>query len=216
MSGPVGVYGGTFDPVHLAHLRLAEEAAEALGLEAVRWVPSGHPGHRGRPRTPAAHRVEMVRRAIAGNPRFVLDTQDAAAREPLFTIDTLARLRGELGATAPLVFLIGADQLVALATWRRWRELFLLAHFAVASRPGIPLSPDALPPVVADEVARRAGDAASLAGAPAGRIVTFAMTPLAISASVIRAALAAGRSVRYLLPAEVLAYIEANALYAGA
>jgi nicotinate-nucleotide adenylyltransferase len=216
VTRPIGIYGGTFDPVHFAHLRLAEEAADALGLERVRWVPSGNPGHRSVPRTPAAHRVEMVRRAIAGNPRFELDAADAQSSEPLFSIDTLARLRRELGPERPLVFLVGADQLLALDTWRRWQELFLLAHFAVASRAGIAIAPDTLPPAVAAELARRTGDPGSLAAAPAGRFVTFAMTPLAISASAIRAQLAAGRSVRYLLPAEVLTYIEANALYAGA
>jgi nicotinate-nucleotide adenylyltransferase len=213
---PIGVYGGTFDPVHYAHLRLAEEAADALGLEHVRWVPSGNPGHRTRPRTPAAHRVEMVRRAIVGNPRFELDVADAQSCEPLFSIDTLERLRAELGHDRPLVFLVGADQLLALDTWRRWRELFLLAHFAVASRAGVAIAPETLPPAVAEEVARRAGEPASLAASPAGRIVDFSMTPLQISASAVRTALATGRSVRYLLPAEVLAYIEANALYAGA
>lgn len=215
MSAPLGLYGGTFDPVHYAHLRLAEEAAEALGLARVRWMPAGNPGHRHAPRTPAAHRVEMVRRAIAGNPRFELDDADARSSEPLFTIDTLQRVREELGPAVPLVFLIGADQLLALATWRRWQELFLLAHLAVATRAGIAIAAETLPQEVAEQVARRAGTRSSLAVEPAGRIVTFAMTPLAISASAIRERLAAGTSVRYLLPAEVLAYIESNALYAG-
>jgi nicotinate-nucleotide adenylyltransferase len=216
VTAPLGIFGGTFDPVHFAHLRLAEEAAETLALARVRWVPSGNPGHRRTPRTPAGHRVAMIRHAIAGNPRFELDDADAHSPAPLFTIDTLQRLRSELGSAIPFVFVIGADQLHALGTWRRWRELFLLTHFAVANRAGVtPPSPDALPGDVGEEVARRRGDAAALAASPAGRVVSFAMTPLAISASAIRERLAAGASVRYLIPPEVLAYIEANALYAG-
>lgn len=205
--------GGTFDPVHYAHLRLAEEAAEALRLERVRWIPSGNPGHRAAPRTPGRHRLEMVRLAVAANPRFDVDAAEAESATPGFAIDTLARLRTELGSARPLVFLIGADQLQALHTWRRWRELLELAHFAVGARPGYAIGGETLAPEVAAELARRETGAEGLAAAPAGRIATFAMTPLAISASDIRRRLAGGRSARYLLPREVLAYIEANTLY---
>jgi nicotinate-nucleotide adenylyltransferase len=204
--------GGTFDPVHYGHLRLAEEAAKQLSLERVRWIPSGAPGHRDAPRTPAQHRLAMVRLAIAGNPRFVLDDAEALATAPQFTIDTLARLRRELGAEIPLVVIIGADQLQRLDTWRAWRDLFAAAHFAVAARPGYAL--DALPPAVAEECTRRAVTAEALARAPAGGVAIFTMTPLDISASEIRRRLAAGESVRDLLPPEVLAYIAANQLYA--
>jgi nicotinate-nucleotide adenylyltransferase len=210
---PLGIMGGTFDPVHYAHLRLAEEAAEALGLERVRWIPSGIPGHRAAPRTPGRHRLEMLRLAIAGNPRFEVDSVEAESVTPGFTIDTLARLRAELGSARPLVFLIGADQLLALHTWRRWRELLDLAHFAVSARPGYAIESEALAPEVAAELARRQSGPEGLAATPAGHIATFAMTPLAISASDIRHRLASGRSARYLLPREVLAYIEANTLY---
>jgi nicotinate-nucleotide adenylyltransferase len=210
---PLGILGGTFDPVHCAHLRLAEEAAEALALERVRWIPSGTPGHRAAPQTPGTHRLEMVRLAIVGNPRFEVDAAEAESATPGFTLDTLGRLRAEIGPSRPLVFLIGADQLLALHTWKRWRDLFDLAHFAVGARPGYSLSTEALAPEVAAEVRQREAGADGLAAAPAGRIATFAMTPLAISASDIRGRLASGRSVRYLLPREVLAYIEANTLY---
>jgi nicotinate-nucleotide adenylyltransferase len=205
--------GGTFDPVHLAHLRLAEEAADELGLERVRWIPSGSPGHRAAPGTPAHHRLEMVKRAVRDNPRFAVDDAEALGGDAQFTIDTLRRLRAELGAKIPLVLLIGADQLHKLDTWRDWRELFERAHFAIGARPGYPLAPESLPPAVAEAWRQRAGDAASLRAAPAGRIVTFPMTLLGISASDIRRRLAAGASVRYLLPPEVLAYIRQQRLY---
>ena len=128
--------GGTFDPVHYGHLRLAEEAAEHLALEGVRWIPSGSPGHRAAPRTAAHHRLEMVRLAIQSNIRFTLDASEAHATTPQFTIDTLRRLRGELGDALPLMLIIGADQLYKLDTWRAWRDLFALAHCAVGERPG--------------------------------------------------------------------------------
>jgi nicotinate-nucleotide adenylyltransferase len=205
--------GGTFDPVHLAHLRLAEEAAGELGLERVRWIPSGSPGHRAAPATPAGHRLEMVRLAVRDNPRFAVDDAEALGDRAQFTIDTLRRLRAELGAELPLVLIIGADQLHKLDTWRDWRELFDRAHFAIGARPGYALAPESLPAAVAAEWRRRAGDAAALRAAPAGRMVAFPMTPLGIAASDIRRRLTAGASARYLLPPEVLAYIRAHRLY---
>jgi nicotinate-nucleotide adenylyltransferase len=205
--------GGTFDPVHFAHLRLAEEAADALALERIRWIPSGNPGHRAAPRTSAGHRLEMVRLAVRDNPRFAVDDAEARGAGPQFTIDTLRRLRAELGPDVPLVLIIGADQLHKLDTWRDWRGLFDRAHFAVGARPGYPLAAGSLPPAVAAEYSRRAGDAAALHAAPAGRIAAFPMTALAVSASDIRRRLAAGASARYLLPPEVLAYIRMHRLY---
>lgn len=213
MKEPRGLMGGTFDPVHYAHLRLAEEAADRLALDRVRWIPSGAPGHRAAPRTPAAHRLAMVRTAIAGNPRFELDDTEAAGTSPGFTIDTLRRLRREFGADVPLVFIIGADQLHAFHTWRAWRELLDLAHFAVSERPGFALAPEALHPEVASEWSRRRGGPERLCAAPAGAMVAFPLTQLAISASDIRRRLAASESARYLLPPEVLAYIAAHDLY---
>lgn len=206
--------GGTFDPVHYGHLRVAEEAAESLGLAQVRWIPSGRPGHRDAPRTPAAHRLAMVRLAVRDNPRFVVDDAEALGDEPRFTVDTLRRLRAELGAAAPLVLIIGTDQLHRLDTWRAWRELVELAHFAVAARPGYALAPAALPATVAAEWQRRSGAApAALVAAPGGRMSAFPSTSLAISASDIRRRLAAGASARYLLPPEVLAYSRTHRLY---
>lgn len=205
--------GGTFDPVHHGHLRLAEEAAEHLGLTQVRWIPSGSPGHRGAPRTPGRHRLEMVRLAVQDNPRFVLDDAEALGDTPRFTIDTLRRVRAELGAAFPLVLIIGADQLHRLDTWRAWQELLDLAHFAVAERPGYTLAAAALPAAVAAEWQQRGAAPEALRSAPGGRMSAFPSTALAISASDIRRRLAAGASVRYLLPPEVLAYIRTHRLY---
>jgi nicotinate-nucleotide adenylyltransferase len=210
---PAGLLGGTFDPVHYGHLRLAEEAREALGLAEVRWMPAGRPPHRPPPRVAAAHRLEMVRRAVADNPAFVVDAAETRSDAPSYTVTTLERLRAESGAR-PLVLLMGADAFLGLAAWHRWRELFDLAHLGVATRPGFVLTPEAMPVELAGACADRLGDdAGALSTGPAGRVVQFAMTPLAISASLLRAQLAAGLSARYLLPDPVREYIETHHLY---
>lgn len=212
-EAPIGLLGGTFDPVHYGHLRLAEEAREALDLAEVRWIPAGQPPHRQAPRVAAEHRLEMVRRAVAGNPAFTVDDAETRSAAPSYTVTTLERLRAEAGQR-PLVLLMGADAFLGLSTWHRWRELFALAHVGVATRPGFVLSPDEWPAELAQACAHRlGGDAAALRAAPAGSVIGFAMTPLAISASLLRAQLAAGSSVRYLLPDPVREYIGMQQLY---
>lgn len=212
-EAPLGLLGGTFDPVHYGHLRLAEEAREALNLAEVRWIPAGQPPHRRAPRVAAAHRLEMVRRAVAGNAAFSVDDAETTSGEPSYTVTTLERLRAEAGRR-PLVLLMGADAFLGLPAWHRWRELFDLAHIGVATRPGFALSPEEWPAELAQACAHRLGrDAAALRAAPAGGVIGFDMTPLAISASLLRAQLAAGASVRYLLPDPVREYIEMQRLY---
>lgn len=211
---PVGVLGGTFDPIHLGHLRLAEEMAEAIGLDRVLFVPTGQPLHRSAPRTAARHRLEMTRRAIAGNPRFATDDREVRRAEPSYTVDTLTALRGELGEDRPLWLLLGADAFLGLPGWHQWQRLFALAHIAVAERPGAPvLQSDALPDALRAEISARQVADGSAAG-PAGSVLLRRMTPLTISATAIREALARGRSARYLLPDSVLDYIGENQLYA--
>jgi len=210
---PLGIMGGTFDPVHYGHLRLAMEALEALGLDTVRWVPSGQPGHRDIPTTTAMHRVEMVRLAIAAEARFTLDIAETRTSEPTFTINTFKRLRAELGALKPLVMILGMDSFLSLPTWRSWTELFGLAHFAVGERPGFALSAQTMVSGLALEYARRSATLEAARAAPAGAIMTFPMTPLDISATDLRERFARGASARYLLPESVLAYIAAHRLY---
>lgn len=214
MPAPLGIFGGTFDPVHFGHLRLAEEAIAHLGLGGVRWIPAGNPPHRGVPQVTAGQRLAMVLRSTADNPRFSVDAAEVEAAAPSYTVHTLERLRRELGDQRPLVLLVGADAFAGLASWHRWRELFALAHIAVSHRPGFPVEAASLPAELADEfAARRLADVAVLKQAPAGGIATFAMTQLAISATQIRKLLANGLSARYLLPDTVLDYIQINTLY---
>lgn len=211
--GPVGLLGGTFDPVHYGHLRLAEEARDSLSLAVVRWIPAGRPPHRGEPHSTSAERLEMVRMAVAGNPGFIVDAAEAHARGPSYTVVTLERLRRELGAELPLIVLLGVDAFRSLPTWHRWQELFELAHLAVANRPGSALDPDELEPELGRHWAARSSDAAAVSNAAAGAIVPLNMTPLAVSGTEIRTRLSAGRSARYLLPDPILDYIERNHLY---
>lgn len=205
--------GGTFDPVHYGHLRLAEEMAECLDLECVLFIPAGQPPHRGAPRTAAAHRLEMVRRAVVGNSRFVADAREVERAAPSYTVDTLTALRAELGSDRPLWLLLGADAFLGLQDWHQWRRLFDLANIAVADRPGsCEHQRDAMPDALRHEVARRKVADGAAAGA-AGAILLRRMTPLDISATALRDTLARHGSVRYLLPDAVLDYIHEQKLY---
>ncbi len=205
--------GGTFDPVHYGHLRLAEEMAEAVGLARVLFIPAGQPPHRGAPRTESPHRLAMVRRAVAGNPRFAADSREVDSPRPSYTVDTLTALRAELGDARPLWLLTGADAFLGLPTWHEWQLLFGLANIIVATRPRAqPLAADALPDTLRDAVSHRLVADAGDAG-PAGSVLLRPMTPLDISATAIRDTLGRGRSARYLLPDAVLDYIHEHHLY---
>ena len=217
-NGPLGLLGGTFDPIHFGHLRLAEEAREALQLQQVALIPAGQPPHRSVPQSAATHRLAMVRLATAGNPGLAVDDGEVFAAGKSYTVLTLERLRARYGPDRPLVLILGADAFNGLPTWHRWRELFDLAHLAVANRPGyaphgrrwpVALSPE-LDAICAGRI--DAGPAA-LRTAPAGRVVPFDMTPLAISASLIRDLIHDGHSARYLLPDSILDYIGLHHLY---
>lgn len=217
-TGPVGLLGGTFDPIHFGHLRLAVEAREALGLTEVCLIPAGNPPHRGTPVSSAAHRLAMVARAIAGNPHLQVDDGEVRATGRSYTVPTLERLRERFGPTRPLVLIVGADAFNGLPTWHRWESLFELAHVAVANRPGFAPHercwPGELAPALADTCRRRlTRQAPELADSPAGRIIPFDMTPLAISASLVRDLIRAGHSPRYLVPDAVLDYIDEHHLY---
>jgi len=217
LSEPLGLFGGTFDPVHYGHLRLAEEAIAHLALGGVRWIPAGQPPHRGTPQVTASQRLAMVRCATAGNPRFSVDAGEVEAAAPSYTVHTLERLRAELGEQQQLVLLVGADAFAGLATWHRWRDIFGLAHVALSHRPGFPVETASLPHELATEFNdRRLTDVGALRASPAGGIATFAMTQLAISATQIRKLLANGLSARYLLPDDVLDYIQLHSLYRNA
>jgi len=212
----LGVFGGTFDPIHCGHLELARELRTALGFSAVRFIPAGDPPHRAAPVATAAHRLAMVELAIAGHPELEVDAREILRPGRSYTVPTLEELHNE-EPSRPLALIVGADAFLGLPTWHRWRELFALAHVVVVGRPGVTIE-DALPPTLADEWSRRRClDAAALGQAAAGSVLLQAVTAHPISASAIRAQLAHGAdgvaAVRGLLPAAVLAYIDRNQLY---
>jgi len=208
-----GILGGTFDPVHLGHIALAEAALAQLPLGEVLWLPSGSPGHRAPPVANARDRLAMLRLATAGNPRFRIDDSELDRSEPTYTVHTLARLRVQMGNAQPLALLLGGDSFLSLPTWLRWRELFDLAHVAHVSRPGHVPGKGGPAPELSAEIARRSARGEQLGASAAGRIASFDMPPLDISSSAIRLRLAAGQDTRHLLPAAVLVYIEAHHLY---
>lgn len=210
---PIGIFGGTFDPVHLGHIALAEAALAGLPIAEVLWLPSGNPGHRVQPVASERDRLAMLQLATAGNPRYRIDAAELGRSEPTFTVPTLMRMRAELGDAQPLVLLLGSDSFLTLPTWLRWHELFDLAHIAVASRPGEVSAGLGPSPELSHEIVRRTARGEQLAASAAGRIARFDMPPTDISASAVRAGLAAGRDLRNLLPAAVLAYIRAHRLY---
>ena len=194
---PLAIFGGTFDPIHIGHLRAAWEASEALDA-GVYLVPAKTPPHRPQPVASAPQRAAMLRAALAGQDRLRLDLRELERAGPSYTFDTLASLRAEVGNQRPLVLLIGADAFAGLSEWHRWRELFGLAHLCVLTRPAqIPAMPGAL---AAEVAARVVDDIAALRAAPSGRVLNMVVSALGISSTRIRALLVEGREPRWLVP----------------
>jgi nicotinate-nucleotide adenylyltransferase len=191
----IGLFGGTFDPVHLGHLRAAENAREALALDRVALVPSAVPPHRSAPPTLAADRLAMARLAAATHPDFEAWDVELRRSGPSYTVDTVRAILAERPGDT-LVLVVGADTWPEMTSWREPERLFSLVEVAVVERPGSPL-----PPLRAPFPSSRP---VHLAGGPA----------LPISASEVRARVADGRSVRYLVPDRVLDYIAGRRLYA--
>lgn len=215
MAPALGLFGGTFDPVHFGHLRLAAEMREAFRLERVVFLPAGHPWQRERDTyASGADRVKMLELAIAGEPDFGVDDREVRREGPSYTVDTLEDYRRECGPDVPLVFLCGTDAFARVETWHRWESLFEFAHFAVAVRADdhewLSRGPGAIPKALWPRVTMSLKD---VLGSPAGRIMTFAMTPLAISSTAIRAMARVSASIRYLTPDPVVDFIHQHQLY---
>lgn len=209
---PIGVFGGTFDPIHVGHLRTAFELWQALGLGEVRFVPAGNPPHREQPLAPAALRLEMVRAAVAEEPAFVVDDRELRRAGISYSVDTLAELRAEF-PQASLCLLLGMDAFLGLPNWHRWRELFDLAHIVVAHRPG--WKAPRMGPLGEMMVDRGTGTVRDLHDRPAGRVFVHAVTQLEISSTELRQLIVAGRDPRYLVPDPVRTIIRETRCYAG-
>ncbi|MCC8998764.1 MAG: nicotinate-nucleotide adenylyltransferase [Candidatus Contendobacter sp.] len=211
---PIGILGGTFDPIHYGHLRPALEMLETLELAEIRFIPCRIPAHRAAPLITAEQRLALVRLAIVDQAGFVADDRELRREGPSYMVDTLASLRADCGDDTPLCLILGADAFRELPTWRRWQDLGHLAHIVVMQRPGVlPLFPPALEEFMTP---RRVYDALALRRNPAGGILFQPVTQLHISATQIRTLLAHGQSPRYLLPEAVLDSIRDQALYLGA
>lgn len=204
------LYGGTFDPVHAGHLAVARAARDALSAE-VAFLPAADPPHRGRPGASADQRAHLLALAIAGEPGFRLDLRELQRPGPSYTVDTLLEWRAERGPEAPLAWLVGADAFRGLASWHRWREMFELAHFVVAVRPGHDL--DALPAQLDAACRGRWGDADALARSPAGKLFRLSMSLHPASATELRRRLRAGEPHGDWLAPAVAAHIAREGLY---
>jgi nicotinate-nucleotide adenylyltransferase len=216
----VALLGGSFDPVHQGHVALAEFFAKLLRPDQLRIVPAGQPWQKTTGlQASDADRVAMLELAFAqavfpaGMDRVTIDLQEIERKGPTYTIDTLRQVRAEIGAQASLVFLMGADQLQGLDTWREWRTLFELAHIGVAARPGYQLDDAAMPPAVAEELARRRAAPDQLCAAPAGLVCVVHTLAVDISATQIREALSSGGDANSFLAPVVLDYIQQHNLY---
>ena len=194
----IGVLGGTFDPIHIGHLIVAEEARVRLGFNEVLFVPAGQPWLKlDHNITPAVHRVEMVRRAIAANPHFKLCTLEAEHSGPSYTVDTMTMLQKQLGSEAELFFLLGRDTLAGLSLWKEPEKLVQLCRLVVAPRLG-------------------SKDLKQLETSISGlldKVIQLDMPVIGISSSEIRQRIAQGLSIRYLVPAEVEKYITEQKIY---
>jgi len=208
---PIGIFGGTFDPIHYGHLRTAFEMLQALRLGEVRFIPSGDPPHRGGTFAPAQLRLDMVKVATSGQPGFMVDDCELRRDGPSFTIDTLAAIREEHPGTS-LGLIIGMDAFLGLTSWRRWDEILDLAHIVVAHRPGWK-APDIgkLGDLICAHGTHRVDD---LHDEPHGRVHIHAVTQLEIASTEIRDLIAAGRDPRFLMPDAVRDVISRSGCYA--
>jgi nicotinate-nucleotide adenylyltransferase len=207
---PLAIFGGTFDPVHHGHLRAAWEAAEALDAELL-MIPCHVPPHRAQPVASAQQRIAMLTLALVGQQRLRADDRELLREGPSYTVDTLIALRAEIGASRPLVLLVGADAFAGLSSWNRWRELFDHAHVCVLTRPGHGGVFEA--ELASEWFTRKVDDVVQLRTRPSGAIAAIEVTALDISASAIRALIASGRSPQFLLPSSVAHFIERSGLY---
>jgi nicotinate-nucleotide adenylyltransferase len=214
-DGGIGVFGGTFNPVHLGHLRAAEEVRETQALDEIRFVPAAVPPHKAAAAVAsAAHRLRMLELAVADVPGFAISTIELERPGPSYSVDTLRRLRAEVGAARRLVFVVGFDAFRDLDTWKEHGAIFELCDIVVVTRPPSPaqLGIDDVPVAARDVLWY--DPASESFRHPSGHVLTLQrITALDISAAAIRGRLAARRSIRFLVPAPVEAYIASHGLY---
>jgi nicotinate-nucleotide adenylyltransferase len=208
---PIGILGGTFDPVHCGHLRIALDALQQLDLQEVRLLPCRQSPLRDAPNVTGGQRLAMLEAAIAGEPGLVADGRELQREGRSFTVDTLRAMREDY-PDASLCLIVGMDAFIDFASWKDWRQIFTLAHVVVVQRPGSELQfRDAALQQAFEQ--RHCLQASELASEAAGKIYLFEATRLEISATRVRELVAAGKSARYLLPDPVWQYIQQHGLY---
>lgn len=211
----VAVMGGTFDPVHIGHLRSAEEIVTLLELKSIRLIPSNVPPHRVLPGTTAIQRLDMIKLAIATNERLEVDDREVRREGRSYSIDTLCDIRIEIGKEQPLYFILGSDAYQLFSEWHRWQELTQYAHLIVIDRPPIEGSEKSggLPKELKTWSDSKKCDIQEMQRCPAGGVCHIELTQMDVSSTKIRSMLATGQSTRYLLPDNVRRYIDEKELY---
>lgn len=209
---PIGVFGGTFDPIHFGHLRTGYELLNLLSLAQVRYLPCGLPPHRGVPVAPGQVRLEMVRAAVAGSPGLVVDDRELHRDGPSYSVDTLRDLRQEFPERS-LCLIVGMDAFLGFPTWSRWQQIFDLAHVVVAKRPGwVAADMGELEALLEQRQTVRVED---LHEAVSGRIYIHAVTQLEISSTAIRQMVSKGQEPRFLVPDATCEIIKQSGCYLG-
>ena len=206
----LGLFGGTFDPVHRGHLDVARAAERAIGLDDLWWLPAPAPPHRTRPQVSAYHRFAMVALAIQDEPRMIVSDFEMAGPGPTYTSDTLARLRADGRSPGSIFFITGADAFRDIPQWKNYPRLLDAAHFMVVSRPGAPVA--ALRDQLPDLASRMVDDPHDARAEP--RIVLVDAPTSNVSSTDIRQAVAAGGGLESLVPPSVATYIDRHRLYA--
>jgi nicotinate-nucleotide adenylyltransferase len=209
----IGVFGGTFDPIHFGHLRPALDVKQALGLREMRLIPAFLPPHREQPVANPGQRLTMVRAAVGDEPDLLVDNREMQREGVSYMVDTLSSLREEF-VDEPLCLVLGSDAFLQLDRWHRWQEIIELAHIVVTHRPGWEMNIETASADIQQLWSEcHVEEVAELENRPAGKIILQTVTPLEISATQIRALVAAGKSPRFLLPDSVWNLIRMQGLY---